>query len=255
MRARHALAPFLRGGPQERGRRGGTENVAGIVGLGVACELAARELGARAARVRRACATGSGAGSRRRSRACARNGDAGATCCRTRSRVEFAGADGEVLLQALDLEGVAVSAGAACSSGSIEPSHVLLAMGRTPAEARAHAALLARARRRRGADRRACSRCLPDLVARARAREARRERGAARSRASSSAMSGGVDSSVAAALLVEQGYEVIGVTLHLAGAGIRCCSLDDADDARRVAERLGIRFYVANYARARSGAR
>ena len=60
-------------------------------------------------------------------------------------------------------------------------------------------------------------------------------------------MSGGVDSSVAAALLVEQGYEVIGVTLHLAGASSRCCSLEDADDARRVAERLGIRFYVANY--------
>jgi tRNA-specific 2-thiouridylase len=59
-------------------------------------------------------------------------------------------------------------------------------------------------------------------------------------------MSGGVDSSLAAALLVEQGFEVIGVTLHLAGAGSRCCSLDDADDARRVAEALGIRFYVAN---------
>jgi tRNA-specific 2-thiouridylase len=60
-------------------------------------------------------------------------------------------------------------------------------------------------------------------------------------------MSGGVDSSVAAALLVEQGFEVIGVTMHLAGSASRCCSLDDADDARRVAERLGIRFYVANY--------
>ncbi|HVP29944.1 MAG TPA: tRNA 2-thiouridine(34) synthase MnmA [Myxococcota bacterium] len=61
------------------------------------------------------------------------------------------------------------------------------------------------------------------------------------------AMSGGVDSSVAAALLVEQGLEVIGVTMHLAGGASRCCSLDDADDARRVADRLGIRFYVANY--------
>jgi tRNA-specific 2-thiouridylase len=60
-------------------------------------------------------------------------------------------------------------------------------------------------------------------------------------------MSGGVDSSVAAALLVEQGFEVIGVTMHLAGSESRCCSLDDADDARRVAEKLGIRFYVANY--------
>jgi tRNA-specific 2-thiouridylase len=60
-------------------------------------------------------------------------------------------------------------------------------------------------------------------------------------------MSGGVDSSVAAALLVEQGYDVVGVTMHLAGGSSRCCSLDDADDARRVAESLGIRFYVANY--------
>jgi tRNA-specific 2-thiouridylase len=61
------------------------------------------------------------------------------------------------------------------------------------------------------------------------------------------AMSGGVDSSVAAALLLEQGHEVVGITMHLAGGASRCCSLDDADDARRVAERLGIRFYVANY--------
>jgi tRNA-specific 2-thiouridylase len=62
-------------------------------------------------------------------------------------------------------------------------------------------------------------------------------------------MSGGVDSSVAAALLVEQGCEVVGVTMHLAGSSSRCCSLEDADDARRVAEQLGIRFYVANYTR------
>ncbi len=62
------------------------------------------------------------------------------------------------------------------------------------------------------------------------------------------AMSGGVDSSVAAALLVESGAETIGVTMRLSGSGSRCCSLEDADDARRVAESLGIRFYVANYA-------
>jgi tRNA-specific 2-thiouridylase len=61
------------------------------------------------------------------------------------------------------------------------------------------------------------------------------------------AMSGGVDSSLAAALVAETGAETIGVTMQLAGGASRCCSLEDADDARRVAERLGIRFYVANY--------
>ncbi len=62
------------------------------------------------------------------------------------------------------------------------------------------------------------------------------------------AMSGGVDSSLAAAFAVAAGYQVIGVTMHLsAGGASRCCSLADADDARRVAESLGIRFMVANY--------
>jgi tRNA-specific 2-thiouridylase len=60
-------------------------------------------------------------------------------------------------------------------------------------------------------------------------------------------MSGGVDSSVAAALLKDAGHDVIGMTMHLAGSDSRCCSLDDADDARRVADKLGIRFYVGNY--------
>ncbi len=60
------------------------------------------------------------------------------------------------------------------------------------------------------------------------------------------AMSGGVDSSVAAALVVEAGCEAVGVTLHLAGSTSRCCSLEDVDDARRVADALGIPFYVAN---------
>lgn len=63
-------------------------------------------------------------------------------------------------------------------------------------------------------------------------------------------MSGGVDSSLAAALVVASGAETIGVTMRLSASGSRCCSLEDADDARKVAERLGIRFYVANYAEA-----
>jgi tRNA-specific 2-thiouridylase len=60
-------------------------------------------------------------------------------------------------------------------------------------------------------------------------------------------MSGGVDSSVAAALLVERGYQVIGITMALVGSEGRCRSPENAADARRVADRLGIRFHVADY--------
>jgi cysteine desulfurase len=133
-RTRLPLPALLRGGPQERRRRGGTENVAGIVGLGVACALARAELEDRhrhVSELRDALWRGLQA----RVPRLRRNGDAAHVLPNTLS-VEFEGANGEVLLEALDLEGVAVSAGAACHSGSIEPSGVLLAMGRTQAQAR-----------------------------------------------------------------------------------------------------------------------
>ena len=62
------------------------------------------------------------------------------------------------------------------------------------------------------------------------------------------AMSGGVDSSLAAALAVEGGCDVVGVTMQLSAGSSRCCSLADAQDARRVADALGVRFFVADYA-------
>jgi cysteine desulfurase len=126
--------PLLRGGSQERRRRGGTEDVAGIAGLGEACALAERELlerGVRYAQLRDRLWEGIQAKIPR----VRRNGALQRLLPNTLS-VQFAGAAGEVLLQALDLEGVAVSSGAACASGSIEPSRVLLAMGRSPQEAR-----------------------------------------------------------------------------------------------------------------------
>jgi len=129
------LESWLRGGPQERRRRGGTENLVGIVGLGVACELAARELPERA-RHSAALRDRLWQGLRTRVGALRRNGSESQVLPNTLN-VCFEGVPGEVLLEALDLEGVSVSAGAACHSGSSVASHVLLAMGLSPEEARA----------------------------------------------------------------------------------------------------------------------
>jgi cysteine desulfurase len=129
------LAPHIQGGPQERRRRGGTENLAGIVGLGVACALAASELPERADRYAR-LRDRLWEGIRSKVSHVRRNGSERHVLPNTLN-VEFAGTAGEVLLEALDLEGISVSAGAACHSGSIEASHVLTAMGCSPEQARA----------------------------------------------------------------------------------------------------------------------
>jgi len=160
--------PFLRGGGQERGRRGGTENVPGIVGLGVACELARRELPQRA-REQAALRDRLWEGIAAKVPRAHRNGSAVHVLPNTLS-VRFDGAPGDLLLQALDLEGVAVSSGAACASGSIEPSRVLLAYGLDRDEARATLRLSVG----HGVDAAQIDHVLallPDLVARARAAE------------------------------------------------------------------------------------
>ena len=133
-RGARGVVPLLRGGPQERGLRGGTENVAGIVGFGVACEVARRELGSRAERAR-ALRDRLWEGIRSKVPRVRLNGAMEHLLPNTLN-VEFEGVAGEVLLQALDLEGIAVSMGAACHSGSISPSAVLSAMGRSPEQAR-----------------------------------------------------------------------------------------------------------------------
>jgi cysteine desulfurase len=122
------LAPLVRGGAQERNRRAGTENVAGIVGFGAAARLASEELAAESARV--------GALRDRleqkllRIPGTRRNG--GLERLANTANVSFEGADAEALVIALDLEGVAASTGAACAAGGVEPSHVLKAMGFPP---------------------------------------------------------------------------------------------------------------------------
>lgn len=121
------MAAIIRGGSQERNRRAGTENVAGIVGLGRAAEIALSRLAGDAARIARlrdqleAKLVAAGRG------AVVVNGTEPRICMTT--NVSFEGVSGEDLLIALDLAGVAVSTGAACAAGSPEPSHVLKAMG------------------------------------------------------------------------------------------------------------------------------
>jgi len=123
--------PWLRGGPQERRRRPGTENVPGIAGFGAACAAAAADLEQRSMRL-------GDLRDRLWQGIVAKIPDAsanGASDTRVPHtlNVSFPGADSEALVEALDLEGIAVASGAACASGSTEPSHVLLAMGIPPA--------------------------------------------------------------------------------------------------------------------------
>jgi cysteine desulfurase len=130
-----ALRPMLYGGGHERSRRAGTENVPSIVALGRAAELA-REGFARGDADRM-----SGLRDRLEQtilnevEATAVNGR-GAPRVPNTTSIHFEGIEGEALVIALDLKGLAVSTGAACSSGAIEPSHVLTAMGMRPDQAR-----------------------------------------------------------------------------------------------------------------------
>jgi cysteine desulfurase len=129
------LRQLFYGGHHQRGFRPGTENVPGIVGLGKAAELARRSLAEDAARI-----------SALRDRLeqgiatqvpHARVNAAHAPRTPNTANITFHGIEGEALVIALDLKGLACSTGAACSSGSVEPSHVLTAIGLPPEEARA----------------------------------------------------------------------------------------------------------------------
>lgn len=143
VRAGIPFEPVQHGGAQERGRRGGTENVAAIVGFARAFELAREEAADRQAhlaalRSRLIDALASTFGNNLIFNSPRDEGQGVAHVV----SVSFppqngAAVDGEMLLLNLDLEGVLVSAGSACTSGAIEPSHVLLAMGRDRATASA----------------------------------------------------------------------------------------------------------------------
>jgi len=121
------ISPFMLGGHQEAGRRAGTENVPGIVGLGKACELAAKNIEQENQRVKylrdklensilQNCPQ------------CRLNGDKDNRLPNT-TNLSFEYIEGEAILLMLDKYGICASSGSACTSGSLEPSHVLRAMG------------------------------------------------------------------------------------------------------------------------------
>ncbi len=129
------LRQLLYGGHHQRGFRPGTENVAGIVGLGKAAEIARKSLVEDAQRVS-ALRDKLQQGLLHRVPQSRVNGGAAPRTPNT-TNIIFPGVEGEALLIALDLKGLACSTGAACSSGAVEPSHVLTAIGLPPEDARA----------------------------------------------------------------------------------------------------------------------
>jgi len=129
------LQPLTFGGRHERDRRPGTENVPGIVALGRAAELAGQSLAAESTRLSR-LRDRLERGLLARVDEAAVNGDPARRVYNT-SNIHFDYVEGEALVIALDLKGVACSTGAACSSGAMEPSHVLTAIGLRPDQARA----------------------------------------------------------------------------------------------------------------------
>lgn len=129
------LQQLLYGGHHQRGFRPGTENVAGIVGLGKAAEIARKSLADDASRIsvlRDRLERGLV-----QSVPDARVNGAGVPRTPNTTNITFPGIEGEALVITLDLKGLACSTGAACSSGAVEPSHVLTAIGLPAEEARA----------------------------------------------------------------------------------------------------------------------
>jgi cysteine desulfurase len=125
--------PYLIGGHQERSRRAGTENTPAIIGLGKACELAMARMEEKKTKVMPLRDTLE-KGILEKIPHTRVNGGAVPRLPNT-SNISFEFVEGESILLSLDAEGICASTGSACSSGSLEPSHVLLAMGLTPTTA------------------------------------------------------------------------------------------------------------------------
>ncbi len=255
---------LIHGGTQERGRRAGTENVAGIAGFGRAAMESRQRMDWAEEKVRGL----SGHFMERLER------EIPDVIINAKDAPRLPGhvsvcippVEGESVLVQLDVRGICASSGSACTIGSSEPSHVLLAMGRTREEAKsslrftlsyentldevdqtvdALKEITGSIRKMMGYKVRECA--------------AEKEFGAPVIQKPKKkvvvGMSGGVDSSVAAMLLKEQGYDVIGVTMQIwkdehtcrVQEHGGCCGASAVEDARRVAQVLEIPYYVMNF--------
>jgi cysteine desulfurase len=134
VRRRTKLAPVLHGGHHERDRRPGTENIPGVVAFAHAAEWAVANLEDEAERIRELRDLLE-EGIRERVPEVSVNGGAAPRSPNT-TNIRFEAIEGEAMVISLDLKGFAVSSGSACSSGAVEPSHVLTAMGLTAERAR-----------------------------------------------------------------------------------------------------------------------
>ena len=134
VKRRTKIVPYVIGGGQERGKRGGTENVASIVGLGRAAELALERLADEQIRVRAHARPFEDALLERLPHIYI-NGRRDQRLPNT-SNIAFDFVEAEAILMRLDKLGICASSGSACTTGSLDPSHVLSAMGLTPARAR-----------------------------------------------------------------------------------------------------------------------
>ena len=132
IKKRTKITPILHGGHHEMNKRAGTENVAGIVGLGAAAELAKKELADEAAHLKE-LRDYLYKGLRESIADIKLNGHPEKRLPNTLN-ISFQYLEGESIILSLDMEGVAVSTGSACTSGSLEPSHVLMAMGIEPVD-------------------------------------------------------------------------------------------------------------------------
>src|SRR5208283_3699102 len=241
------LQPLFYGGRHERSRRAGTENVPGIVALGKAAELAMQGL------ERGDDKKMAGLRDRLEKGLLCQAGEAGvngegAPRVPNTTNIYFDHIEGEAMVISLDLKGLAVSTGAACSSGAIEPSHVLIAMG-LPADRARSSIRFSLGKQNTAEDIDFALALVPEAVARLRELSPRYKKQSvtfymAISQKIARSLSGRCDFSTVAAMMRAEGHNVVGLTMQLwnqrrlAGhEGMpenvtgRCCSLDDVHDA------------------------